>query len=232
MNKIDRRIKYILMIDTETANTSTDSGVDPSSALVYDIGFAVADKRGKIYEKFSFIIYDTFFLMQDVMQSAYYANKIPQYLDGIKSGKYKIANFLTVRKIIAKVMRKYNIDTICAHNAYFDITALNASTRYLTKSAIRYFFPHGTIVWDTMKMAGSTICKQKAYRYFCDNNAYLTARGQVRKTAEILYRYVSGDNSFVEEHTALADVYAECQILAKCFRQHKKMNKELFSKKV
>ena len=51
--KIDKRKHYILVLDTETANSLDDP-------LVYDIGFAVADTKGHIYERFSFIVIKVF----------------------------------------------------------------------------------------------------------------------------------------------------------------------------
>ena len=72
-------------------------------------------------------------------------------------------------------------------------------------------------IWDTMKMANDTICKQKSYIEFCKENGYMTnhAVPQVRKTAEILWRYITGNQAFEEEHTGLADVTIEAQILRK-----------------
>ena len=40
-------------------------------------------------------------------------------------------------------------------------------------------------------------------------------------TAEICYRFVSGDNSFIEEHTALADTEIEAEILRAVWATHK-----------
>ena len=49
-SKIDKRIHYIIMLDTETCNTHTDEngGLDMSSVLVYDLGWQVIDKRGRV----------------------------------------------------------------------------------------------------------------------------------------------------------------------------------------
>ena len=55
-----------------------------------------------------------------------------------------------------------------------------------------------------------------------------TKNGQYRKTAEILYQFISGNHDFEEEHTGLADVMIEKEILAYCFRQKKPMRKLLF----
>lgn len=228
---MDKRIHYILVVDTETCNgTVVDDKLDLSDSLVYDLGFAVVDKRGHVYETASFVIKEIFFGMSDVMQSAYYASKIPQYREDITNGKRKAVTFYEVRKTLLDTMKKYNTTTIAAHNAGFDVRALNTTQRYLTKSKYRFFFPFSTVVWDTLKMARQTIGKQKSYRLFCEINNYLTKHKipQVRLTAEILHRYLSGDDNFVESHTGLEDVLIEKDILAHCIRQHKKMVKTLY----
>ena len=228
--KIDRRRTYLIMGDTETCNTRMENGkLDMRDVLVYDFGFAVCDKQGRVYEKHSFIIKEIFFDMKDLMKSSYFADKLPQYYEEIRNGKRKVVSLYEARKILADVMKKYNTNIFVAHNARFDDNALKVTERYTTKSKYRYFLPFGTEVWDTMKMASDTICKQKTYKKFCEENGYLTKKGQVRKTAEILYRYITKNNDFTESHTGLEDVMIEKEILAHCFRQHKAMRKKLYA---
>lgn len=234
-NKIDRRRRYIVVIDTETCNgiVTAKGDLDLKDSLVYDLGIAVIDKRGTIYETYSFIIRDTFFGMRDVMKSAYYANKIPMYRKDIQDSKRKVISFLEAKLILRDIMEKYNTNVICAHNARFDYNALNTTQRYLTKSAFRYFFPYGTEFWDSLKMARSVMGQMKGYRYFCERNGFMTRHKvpQCRFTAEICYKYIINDVDFTESHTGLEDVLIEAQIVAYCFRQHKKMKKLLFEKK-
>ena len=220
--KIDHRKNYYIVFDTETAN-----GLD--DPIVYDIGGAVVDKKGNVYETFSFIIYEVFCEMKDLMQSAYYANKIPMYEKQIANGERKIVKYATAKKYINELAKKYNIKAMVAHNARFDYRSTTKTQRYLTKSKYRWFLPYGVELWDTMKMANDTICKQVHYKEFCYNNGYLTKNGRVRKTAEILYRYISGEHKFIEEHTGLADVMIEKEIFAHCLRQHKPMRKKCFA---
>ena len=228
--KIDRRRTYLIMGDTETCNTRMENGkLDMRDVLVYDFGFAVCDKQGRIYEKYSFIIKEIFFDMKDLMKTSYYAEKLPQYYEEIRNGQRKVVSLYEARKILADVMKKYNTNIFVAHNARFDDNALKVTERYGTKSKYRYFLPFGTEVWDTMKMASDTICKQKTYKKFCEENGYLTKNGRVRKTAEILYRYITKNNDFTESHTGLEDVMIEKEILAHCFRQHKAMRKKLYA---
>ena len=229
--KIDRRRTYIMMLDTETCNTRSDENgnLDMSDVLVYDKGWEVIDKHGNVYEKKSYIAREIFFGMSDVMTSAYYANKIPKYLEEIAKGERVVASFYEIRKDFLDTMKRYNTNIICAHNSRFDYNALNTTQRYLTKSKYRYYFPYGTEVWDTMKMARSVVAKTPTYKRFCEENGYMTKNNQVKLTAEILYRYITRDNEFVESHTGLEDVDIERQILAYCFRKHKAMKKALWN---
>ena len=229
--KIDKRINYILNIDTETCNTiETEKGLDMSNVLVYDIGYQVIDKKGNVYEQGSFVISDIFLDEKKLMRSAYYCDKIPNYWEDIKSGQRILKSWFNVRKIILEVIKKYDIHVITAYNARFDSNALNTTMRYITKSEIRYYFPRSCklVWWDTLKMARDTIIKQKTYKQFCIENNFLTKNGRLKATAEVVYRYISNDINFEEHHTGLEDVIIETKILAKCFAQHKKMRKLLW----
>lgn len=219
--KLDKRKNYYLTLDTETAN-----GLDDS--LVYDIGGAIHDKKGNILETFSFIIYDVFVLHKDIMNSAYYADKIPNYEIDLKKKNRKMVTLFTARKHIKNLCEKYNVKAIIAYNARFDYMALNTSIRYLTKSKIRYFLPYGVPVWCSLKMAQDTICKQVGYNLFCEKNEYKTKTNRLKSSAEIVYRYMIGNNDFVESHTGLEDVVIEVEIFAHALRQHKAMRKTLF----
>ena len=230
MEKIDKRHNYVIVTDTETANTLTTAQgqLDMSCVLAYDCGWVVADTRGNIYRARSFINSDIFYDEAELMQTAFYARKIPRYFEDIASGKRIVADTYTIRQTMLADMQDYNITTVVAHNARFDLNAYNVLQRWTTKSKYRYWFPYGTKIWDTMKMARTVICKMPTYKRFCEDNGYVTASGRLRVTAEILHRFISKDFTFNEAHTALEDVLIEVQIMAYCFRQHKAMGKELY----
>lgn len=219
---MDKRKSYFLTIDTETANGFDDP-------IVYDIGGCIHDKEGNVMETFSFVIYETFFGMRELMETAYYAKKIPQYLEDISNGKRKVVRYSTAKRYIRQLCEKYNVKAIVAHNMRFDYRATTRTQRYLTKSKYRFFLPYGVELWDTLKMAKDTICKQKTYQKWAKANGYVTKNGRVQATAEVLYKYISGDNNFQEEHTGLADVLIEKEIFTNCFRQHKAMRKLAFA---
>lgn len=216
MENIDRRKNYFLVVDTETAN-----GLD--DPLVYDYGFAVVDRHGNIYHKASYIIYDIFVAERELMQSAYYAEKIPNYEKDLKAGLRKMVTFNTARKITADIMAEYGITKVWAFNARFDRNSLNTTMRYLTKSKYRYFFPRGTEICCIWSVACQTICQQKAYFHFVDKNN-LVEKGRVKTSAEVVYQYLENNSNFSEAHTALEDVEIEAKILTRVFRQHRSLD--------
>ena len=232
MEKIDRRHVYGIVLDTETANTIQDeNGLDMTNVLFYDLGFQLVDSHGRTYgKKFSFVNSDIFTHEAELMQSAYYAKKIPQYRADLASGKRILANTYEIRKVLVDLINEYDCKFVCAHNARFDYNSLNNTQRWTTKSRFRYFLPYGLEWWDTLKMARSVMGKMPTYQRFCAENGYTTKTGRPRFTAEICYRFITKDNTFVESHTGLEDVEIETEILRYCHRQHKAMKKKLWEK--
>ncbi len=196
------------MLDTETANSIDDP-------LCYDIGFAVIDEDGVVYEEHSYVVAEIF-MDKELMSSAYFADKIPQYMEQLENGTRRMARLNTIRKVLADTMRKYNTNIVVAHNARFDYKSTAKTQRYLTGSKYRYFLPYGTEVWDTLKMAREVLKADEDYENFCYENGYLTKRGCRRYTAEILYRFFTNDIDFVESHTGLEDVMIEKVIFTEC----------------
>ena len=203
-------MKKYIVFDCETTNSLDDP-------IFFDIGWAVIDEEGAVYETASYVNADVF-LDDELMSVAYYAEKIPQYWAEIKAGTRKLAKTKTIKRALAEACKKWNVDTLIAHNARFDYRATNCTQRYLTSSKQRYFLPYGIQLWDTLKMARKAF-NDEAYDTFCYENGYLTKRGCKRYTAEILYRFLTGNNDFVEEHTGLADCLIEKEIFVECMRR-------------
>ena len=144
-------------------------------------------------------------------------------------GERVVERWYKIRRELVADMEMFNTNIIIAHNARFDYNALNTTTRWLSKSKYRTFI-RGAEWWDTLRMARQTIAKQKMYKHFCEEHDFLTATGRIKMTAEVLYRYITFDIAFEEEHKGLEDVMIEKEIFAKCMAQHKAMEKKLFSK--
>ena len=204
MTKNDR----FIVVDTETTNSIDDP-------LCYDVGFAVVDMFGNVYENYSFVVADIF-LDKELMSYAYFADKIPQYWEDIKKGKRELKTFFNIKKAFADCVKRNNVKIILAHNARFDYRSLNLTQRYLTSSKYRYFFPFGVEIWDTLKMSRMVLNDVDEYGEFCYSNNYLTKRLCKRFTAEIIYRFITGNIDFEESHTGLEDVLIEKEIFVYC----------------
>lgn len=202
--------KNFIVLDTETANSLEEP-------LCYDIGYAVIDENYHVLKTESFAVAEIF-LDADLMTSAYYAEKIPAYWKDIKNGNRKLAKLATIIKTLRSDIKEYGITEIYAHNMRFDNLSTKLTERYLTCSKYRYFFPRSIKICDTLKMSRQAFGKNEEYRKFCEDNGYMTKHKtpRVRLTAEIIYRYLTGDHSFNEVHQGLADVLIEKDILKAC----------------
>lgn len=197
-----------LMLDTETTNTIDDP-------FYYDLGFAVVDTNGKVYETGSFVNADIF-LDEEMMSTAYFVDKVPQYWTDIKAGKRTLKRHANIKKAVREVMKKWNIKAVVAHNARFDYRATNYTQRLLTSSKYRYFFPYGTQIIDTLAMARKVLATSESYKNFCVNNGFVCKNGTPRYTAEVIYRWLTNNTAFEESHTGLEDVLIEAKIFAFC----------------
>ena len=220
--KIDRRKKYIIILDVETTNNQIGVKGAPNDGLVYDLGFTVADKQGNVYAKRSFAIKEIFD-WKELMDTAYYKNKLPKYYEKIRKGEMKKVSIWEARKSIKGAMEYFNITEVYAFNANFDYTTLNNTVRYLSGSACRWFFKYGTKICDVWHIACQTLGLQKTFQWENVRNA----NGNLITNAERMYAYLSQDFDFEEEHTGLADALIETQILARCFKTHKSIDKSI-----
>ena len=225
---MDKRINYKIVLDTETCHLEKTDEVTPWNMFVYDIGWAIVDKRGNVYKTQSFINADIFLDEKELMKSAYYSEKIPKYWEDIKSGIRQLRSFYNIKKQLLGDIAEYGVKEIYAHNMRFDYGTLQNTQRWLTKSKYRYFFPKGIEICDTLKMARQVLKDSKMYRVWCEQNGYITKNNQCRFSAEVLYRYITGNNNFIESHTGLEDVMIEKDILAYCYSRHKKMVRQLW----
>ena len=226
--KIDKRKKYFMVLDTETCPIDRElEDVTPTNMLVYDLGYTITDKKGNVYRTGSYIVSDIFFgEFYTKMQSSYYADKIPKYMEQIAKGERVVKTWKQISFILRKVLEEFDINVVVAHNARFDYGVLRNTKDYLEEYPMLPYVEW----WDTLKMARSILKERKSYKRFCEDNNFMTKNNQCRFTAEVIYRYLTNDLEFEESHTGLEDTLIEKDILAFCIKQHKKMDKLLFNK--
>jgi len=194
----------VLVLDTETLGVA-----DPS---VYNFGYLIYDTvDGKTLVERDYIsteIYDN----HREMSKAFYKNKIPLYEQRLADGSCKKMKWSYVLRMFKRDINKFKPDGIFAYNSGFDFRAIAKTCEKLgTKTN-----PTSHGIRDIWKgLTDPLITSTPEYQDFCRRNGYMTkhAKPKVRATAEIVYRYLTGQTEYEEEHTALADSKIECVIL-------------------
>lgn len=219
--KIDKRKKYFIVLDVETTNNIMEKGAK-NDGLVYDIGYTITDKNGNVYTKKSYAVAEIFD-WAELMSTAYYKNKLPKYYERLASGQMQKASIWTIRKEIKNLMEIFGIKEVYAYNASFDYTTLNNTVRYLSGSGCRWFFPYGTQICDIWHIACQVLGLQKTFQWENVRNA----NNNLITNAERMFAYIDQDPTFEEEHTGLADALVETEILVRCLKSHKSINKKI-----
>ncbi len=194
-----------------------------SNKRPYNIGYIVADRNDRIYEKRSIAFCECIFEnLIDVLEK----NAIPEMKvacmmtkkniqeilmdNGKKYQKITINGFYRVFK---KSLQRYNVKKMFAYNAVFDNSAL--------KRLLGGLYDELEIqicdIWT-----GITYARLLTPNYleWCKINGFITEKGNYKTNAETVYKYLFGDMDFTEEHTGLADVMIEYQILLKALKKN------------
>ena len=201
----------VLILDTETANSV-------EQPLPYDFGWAIVNTETKetLVER-SFVVAEIF-LDKDLMESAYFAEKIPSYWKEIKKGQRVLKSFLNIRKILWSDMKKYDSYTVGAYNMGFDKRASVNDTRYITGSFLKWFFPYKTKFFCIWHMACTSFLKTSDYINFATSHGFISEKGNIQTSAECAYRFLTNDPTFEESHTGLEDVRIEVEIYFNCLK--------------
>ena len=206
------RKQNFLLLDVETAG-----GL--GNPLIYDLGFAIVNREGEVLEKHSFLIKEVF-NEPTLMNSAYYAEKIPSYVNELKNSKHKLVPFAYAIKVMMNAAKAHNVETVSAYNLAFDLRALNSTSKYLKGKGFTFYNKIQLCIWS---LACEVLFTQKTYQKVARREGWVSQAGNVKTSAEMAFRYITGDYNFIEEHKGLSDVLREAQILAKCIRQKKKV---------
>ena len=225
--------RKFMVLDTEANGiVNRDNDVRGNEMRVYDLGFIIADKEGIIYDRASMV--DIARLCQRdtytntptrFVESAYYAEKLPQYWEGIKSGEWEPCTFYDMWERVRTACKEWDVKTVWAYNARFDCQALNATICEQSNGFNRFFMPYGVQWRDIWAAAGESILNTKKFVKWAYEKGYTTASGNPQTSAEIVYRYLTSKNDFIEAHTALNDCEIELAILLEVMRRKRKKPK-------
>ena len=197
--------KNYLIGDTETAGSL-------ERPRVYDLGWVITNAKGEPLTRKSFIIKEIF-EDQSLMNTAFYAEKLPQYYEGIKTGEWVVKTFAEARATLLADMVQYNCTEFYAYNCKFDEKALNMTARALSNEWVESFLPRNVKYRDIWGYAQDCICATKSYVSWAVENSAFTPTGRISTNAENVYRYLIKNVAFNERHTAADDAMIESYIL-------------------
>lgn len=124
--KLDKRRKYYLILDCETATLpyASNFGGDEKKAisiakpLIYDLGWTICDAKGKIYRRRRSYLITEIFSVPSVFNTAYYKEKRPQYLEKLKNGSITLKTWKEATEILERDLLE--VQAVGAYNAAFD----------------------------------------------------------------------------------------------------------------
>ena len=195
----------LLILDTETVG-------DFAQPFVYDLGYIIIDKD------FNNLCERRFLISQAhntswALNSEFYNTKKNLY-DIEKENGFPLTPWNEVIKTFESDIKKYKVKVLSAYNLAFDFRALNFTEHFLNNESekIQNLFDKKSLlcIWD---LACETILKDDEYYDYCIKNKFISEKGNIKTNAETAYRYISNYLDFEEEHTALADVKIEKEIL-------------------
>lgn len=146
-NKIDRRRKYYLVFDCETATLPFAATLEEpkdkqkiaiAKPLIYDLGWQVIDRKGNIYCRRSYLVSEIF-SVPTVFNTAYYASKRPIYLDKLAKGEIILTDWKTATAKLEEDLQK--VEAVGAYNSMFDYKkAIPFTEKYIKALYSRYYY--------------------------------------------------------------------------------------------
>ena len=123
--KLDKRRKYYIVLDCETATLPYAANFDGEARkriaiakpLIYDLGWTIVDRQGRVYARRNFLITEIF-SVPAIFNTAYYASKRPLYLERLRKGEIVLTDWNSAAAALLEDMRE--VEAVGAYNSMFD----------------------------------------------------------------------------------------------------------------
>lgn len=208
----------ILVLDTETAGNL-------AYPFIYDLGFIVYDTYNKkVLDKKSVILKEIF-CNRELMQTAYYMEKIPRYKKDIKKGYHELKTIKEAFNCLNDIIEYYNIKEIYTYT-FYDLKAMKHMINFYNLT----FNIKNLQFFDIRAYAIKSLFNNN-YKSFCEANNFITDKGYYQTTAEVVGRYIMNKPCYIEPHTALEDSKLELNILVCATNKGLKFGEKLASVK-
>ena len=190
----------IMIFDTET--TSLDK------PFCYNVGYIIVDSdTAEVIIKRDFVVEQVWHNPM-LFTTAYYADKRELYVKSMRSRKTTMDKFGYICQRMIRDIKNFEVSSAYAYNSSFDEKVFDFNCDWFKCNN-----PFDNIpIYDIRGYAHHFLCDNDFKRWCEEHNAFSDS-GNYSTTAENMFRYISGIDDFVEEHTALADSEIETEIL-------------------
>ena len=209
--------KRFMVADTE----STGLG---SKAFVFDFGYVISNRKGKIFQERNFLIKEVI-TNPKIMLGALYNKEwrammggklFSIYIPELNAGTMNLTKWRDALDVMREDINTYGVDVFSAYNLPFDLGAMNKTHNLVTEKNLDFSRLDKLCLWE---FASITVLRSRLFHDTCRRlndpakNDWITPANNVRTTAEKTYAFLSGQFDFVESHTALHDAQIETEIL-------------------
>lgn len=207
--------KRFLVADTETTGLG-------SRAFVFDIGYVISNRRGKIFCERNYLVTEVI-TNPRIMLSALYNKKwrammggklFRYYIPAINEQTLRLTPWREVLEILRDDILTYSVDVFSAYNLTFDLGAMNKTHQMIVEKNLNFDRLDLLCLWE---FSCVTVCRTRLYHDTAhamgQESGWITPANNVRTTAEKVYAFLSGEHDFIESHTALNDAQIETEIL-------------------
>lgn len=197
----------IVVFDSETTNID--------KPFCYNIGYKIVNVET-----------DTTLLQRDyvveqvwhnpmLFTTAYYADKRPLYVKRMRAKQTIMDKYGYITQQMIRDFKNFKVEIAFAYNSPFDTRVIDYNCDWFKTNT-----PFDNIpIRDIRGFVHRFIAFTEEFQDFCDKHRYYTESGNYSTTAETLYRYITNNTEFEEEHTALADSEIEWEILKYCLQK-------------
>lgn len=194
----------IMVFDTETAGGF-------NKPFAYNIGYTIKDtESGETLTKKDYVVEQVWHNLP-LFTSAYYANKRELYVSRMRGKRTKMLKFGYICQEMIRDIERHEVTSAYAYNSPFDDNVFNTNCDWY-----KCVNPFDNIPIFDIRGYVHEFLVNGDFKNFCELNSYFTEGGNYSTTAETVYRFITDNTDFSEEHTALADSEIEWEILNYC----------------
>lgn len=194
----------ILIFDTET--------ISVTKPFCYNVGYVIVDTETKQAVLKRDCVIEQIWHNTALFNTAYYENKREIYVKAMRSRKTLLEKWGYVMQQMYRDIKAFDIQHVYAYNSNFDENVFKFNQDWFkTQNPLDSVQVH-----DIRGYVHHTIAFTPDFQEWCEENKQFTESGNYSTTAETIYRYLTKNTDFIEEHTALADSEIETYILLEC----------------